>query len=83
MIHLVRAALPLLACMLAAGCITTSPEQQAQRNAERCETRGYKPGTDDFKDCVLRIDGERAARMDARHREQVEKSAMPSPNRGY
>ena len=45
--------------------------------------RGYQPNTDAFKDCVVRLDTERTVRMDQRHREAVEKSAIPSSNRGY
>jgi hypothetical protein len=78
-----RTALIPLICLLVTGCLTTSPEQQAKRNEERCIERGYQPKTDAFADCVVRIDNERADRMDQRHREQVEKSAAPSSNRGY
>lgn len=78
-----RAALIPLIGLLATGCLTTSPEQQAKRNEERCADRGYKPNTDEFKDCVVRIETERSTRMDARHREEVSRSAMPSLNRGY
>ena len=70
------------ATVLVGGCITTA-EQQAKRNAERCETRGYKPGTDDFADCVTRIEGERTARMEQRRREMLEQPAIPPSNRGY
>lgn len=77
-----RAMLILPIGVLASGCITTA-EQQAKRNEERCVERGYQPKTDAFSDCVVRLEGERSARMDARHREQVEKSAAPSLNRGY
>ena len=76
---------PILAfmlCALTAGCITTA-EQQAQRNEERCVERGYQPKTDAFSDCIVRLDTERTLRMDQRHREAVEKSAIPSSNRGY
>ena len=78
-----RTALIPLIGLLATGCLTTSPEQQTKRNEERCIERGYKPKTDDFADCVVRIENERSARMDARHRDEVERSAMPSLNRGY
>jgi len=78
-----RVALIPLISLLATGCLTTSPEQQAKRNEERCIERGYKPKTDDFADCVVRIENERSARMDARHRDEVERSAMPALNRGY
>jgi hypothetical protein len=65
-----------------AGCITTA-EQVAQRNNERCAERGYQPNTDAFSDCLVRLDSERDARMQARHRELTEKSGAPSLNRGY
>jgi hypothetical protein len=77
-----RAALIPLIGLLATGCLTTA-EQQAKRDEERCVERGYQPKTDAFSDCVVRLDSERSTRMDARHREQVEKSAAPSLNRGY
>jgi hypothetical protein len=69
-------------CTLAAGCITTA-EQKAQRLEDRCVERGYQPKTDAFKDCVVRLETESTVRMDQRHREAVEKSAIPSSNRGY
>jgi hypothetical protein len=78
-----RTALFPLIGLFVSGCLTTSPEQQAKRNEERCVERGYKPNTDEFADCVVRIENERSARMDARHREEVSRSAMPSLNRGY
>ena len=83
MTHPCRALLLLLLVAPAAGCITTSPEQQAQRINDRCVARGYKPGTDEFKDCLVRVEGESSQRMQARHRDEVERSAAPSLNRGY
>jgi hypothetical protein len=77
-----RPILVLALCSLAAGCITTA-EQQAKRNEERCVERGYQPKSDAFNDCIVRLDTERTVRMDQRHREVVEKSAIPSANRGY
>jgi len=77
-----RPVLALMLCALATGCITTA-EQQAKRNEERCVERGYQPKSDAFNDCIVRLDTERTLRMDQRHREVVEKSAMPSANRGY
>ena len=59
------------------------PSSRRKRNEERCVERGYQARTDAFSDCVVRLDDERNARMDARHREQIEKSAEPSSNRGY
>ena len=77
-----RPILVLALCSLATGCITTA-EQQAKRNEERCVERGYQPNTDAFKDCVVRLETDKTVRMDQRHREMVEKSAIPSANRGY
>ena len=77
-----RPVLALAFCALAAGCITTA-EQQAQRNEERCVERGYQPKTDAFSDCIVRLETDKTVRMDQRHREAVEKSAIPSANRGY
>ncbi|MCX7312334.1 MAG: hypothetical protein WCG92_11285 [Hyphomicrobiales bacterium] len=81
--HLCRAILLLLIGELATGCITTSPEQQAKRNEERCEARGYKPTTDEFKDCVVRIESERTQRMETNRRDMMEKPGGPGTPRGY
>ena len=77
-----RPILVLALCALATGCITTA-EQQAQRDEERCVERGYQPKTDAFADCLVRLETDKTVRMDQRHREMVEKSAVPSANRGY
>ena len=77
-----RSILLLALSVLLASCIT-SAEQVAQRNNERCEARGYKPGTDAFSDCVVRVESERDARTEARRREAIEKPALPPSNRGY
>ena len=77
-----RPFLVLALCALGTGCIT-SAEQQAQRNEERCAARGFQPNTDAFKDCMVRIDTERELRMQTRRQEMLEKSAIPSSNRGY
>ena len=77
-----RPILALALCALVAGCITTA-EQQAKRQKDRCVERGYQPNTDAFKDCVVRLETDKTVRMDQRHREAVEKSAIPSSNRGY
>ena len=77
-----RPFLVLALCALATACIT-SAEQQAQRNEERCAARGFQPNTDAFKDCMVRIDTERELRMQTRRQEMLERSAIPSSNRGY
>ena len=61
--------------LLVAGC--ASAEQLAQRDNERCTARGLQPETKDFNDCLAQLENERVARRDARHREQIEKSANP------
>jgi hypothetical protein len=67
-----------------ASCSTTStPEQIAQRNSERCVARGYKPGTDEFADCVVRVDSERDARMERNRRDLMERPSDPGLPRGY
>jgi hypothetical protein len=66
-----------------AGCLTTSPEQQAKRNEERCINRGYKPGTADFADCVVRVEGESAQRTERNRRHEMEKPGGPGLPKGY
>src|SRR4051812_33285698 len=75
--RLCRAILLVLVAVLATGCLTTSPEQQAKRYAERCEARGYKPGTDDFKDCLVRVEGESTQRSETNRRYEMEKPGGP------
>lgn len=66
--------LPVVALLLA-GCWTTG--QLAQRDSERCVARGYRPDTPDFKKCLVEVETERQTKMDARHREMLERSAIP------
>jgi hypothetical protein len=78
-----RLILALALSLLAAGCVTT-PEQQAKRNEERCVARGYQPNTDQFNDCVVRIESERSQRMESNRRQLLEKPDNPTTaNRGY
>jgi hypothetical protein len=77
-----RSILLLALSLPAAGCSTTA-EQLAQRNNERCAARGYQPNTDAFNDCIVRLETERTVRADARHRELTETPGIPSANRGY
>jgi hypothetical protein len=62
-------------CLLLAAC--ASATQLAQRDGDRCAARGYKPDSDEFKDCVVRMETERSVRTDARHREMMERSSAP------
>ena len=77
-----RPILALTLCALEAGCITTA-EQQAKRNEERCVTRGYKPGTPDFQDCVVRVENEADQRKESNRRYEMEKPGGPGLARGY
>jgi hypothetical protein len=61
--------------LLLAGC--ASAERLAQRDATRCTARGFEPNSADYKNCLAQLDNERSARIDARHREMVERSASP------
>ena len=80
---LCRSTLGLALGILVTGCITTA-EQQAQRNEERCVARGYQPKTDEFKDCVVRIETERSQRMESNRRQLLEKPDNPTTgNRGF
>jgi len=65
-------------CALVAAC-ATSPEQQAQRDDERCTARGYTPQTKQHDDCVSGLASSRDARMQRQHRELVER---PAPTYG-
>ena len=76
-----RSILALALCALTTGCIT-SAEQIAERNNQRCVARGYQPDTKDFNDCLARVETERSLRMQSRHQEIIERSAVPPSNRG-
>jgi uncharacterized protein YecT (DUF1311 family) len=65
-------------CAFAAAC-ATSPEQQAQRDEDRCTARGYKPQTKQHDDCVSGLASSRDARLQRQHRELVER---PAPTYG-
>jgi len=79
---LLHRALVLLALSgLLSGCLTTA-EQRAEQANERCVARGYQPKTDAFSDCLVRLETERQLRVQTREREMMEKTAIPSPNRG-
>jgi hypothetical protein len=58
------------------GCASSA--QLAQRYNDRCVQRGLEPGTDAFRHCVAQLENDSAARRDARHREMVERSGVPS-----
>jgi hypothetical protein len=68
----------LLLAVTLAGC--ASAPQMAQSYSERCAASGLAPGTDAFSNCVARLETESQMRRDARHREMVERSAIPRLN---
>jgi hypothetical protein len=65
-------------CGFVAAC-ATSPEQQTQRDEQRCTERGYKPMTKEHDNCVVGLTASRDTRMQQRHRELVER---PAPTYG-
>ena len=77
-----RASMVLMLGLLTSGCLTTSPEQQAKINNDRCVARGYQPETPDFNACLQRVDNEHDSRMQTRRQEMLEKSGAPNLNRG-
>ncbi|MFD1945073.1 lipoprotein [Paradevosia shaoguanensis] len=44
------------ACLLLAGCQTTSPEVRAAQNQASCQGYGFKPGTDAYASCMMQLD---------------------------
>lgn len=72
-----RTILLLTLSAFAAGC-ATSPEQQSQRDTERCAARGHQPNSKAHDDCVSQLIAQRDARTQARHRELVERPP-PTP----
>jgi hypothetical protein len=62
--------------LLLAGCASSA--QLAQRDEERCAARGYQPKTDDYADCLVRLESDRGARMESRRRDALEKPYFPS-----
>jgi len=75
MTYFLYRSIPLLLGAFLASC--ASSEQLAQRNDERCAAQGHQPNSVAFINCVAQIEGRRQERMDARHRETVEKSSNP------
>jgi hypothetical protein len=65
--------------LLLAACQTAG--QQAQRDNERCAARGLQPDSDAYKECLVQVESDRKVRTDARHREMMERSAIPSSTR--
>jgi putative hemolysin len=61
--------------LLIAGC--SSASRLAQRDEERCAARGLQPNTEAYTNCLASLETERKLRMDARHRELVERSDTP------
>ena len=61
--------------VLLAGCASTA--QLAERDEERCAARGYARDSDDFKKCLVEVEGARDARKEANRREMLERSSTP------
>lgn len=74
--HLGRLILLAFTTTLLAACATT-PEQQASRDGDRCAQRGHQRGSKSHDDCITRLESERDRRIQERHRELVERPALP------
>ncbi len=44
---------------LLAGCVTMTPEQRRAADEQTCRSYGFKPKTDAFANCLMRIDLDR------------------------
>ena len=71
-----RPAVMMVLGLLVTGCASSA--QLAQRDEERCAARGYQPKTDDYADCLVRLESDRSARMESRRRDALEKPYFPS-----
>jgi hypothetical protein len=69
-----RPVLLLTLSVLIAGC-ATSAEQQATLDSDQCVRRGHQPESKAHDDCMLLVASARAARLQSRHRELVERPA--------
>ena len=70
-----------LSALTGLAACAMSAERQVQRDDERCSARGYKPQTKEHDDCVTGLAAQRDARMQQRHRELVDRPAIPPSNR--
>ncbi len=73
--------MPLAALLLLAACV--SPEErsamdtaQRQADGQECESIGFKPATDAFGDCILRL---KAIRAQQANTDAVNRANTPSP----
>jgi hypothetical protein len=88
MTHACRRSVALAAVLLALGALAAgcgsmqSAEQRAEQDAERCKAGGREPDSKEFKECVTRLASDRDARVQARHREMMERSMAPPITRG-
>lgn len=46
----------LLACLLLSGCMGRSPEQRFAEAQDACQNYGFKPGTEPYAQCMMRLD---------------------------
>ncbi len=77
---MLRSILVLALGLSLAGCLSTS-SSVAQRDNERCAARGHAPDSDKFKDCLVQLETDRKVRSESRHRDFMERSAVPLPPR--
>lgn len=46
---------------LLTGCVTMTPEQRRAADEQTCQSYGFKPRTDAFANCLMRLDLDRRA----------------------
>jgi hypothetical protein len=57
-----QAVLSILATVvLLSGCETLTPQEQRARDEQTCNSYGFRRGTDNFANCLMRLDLDRRA----------------------
>lgn len=58
----------LLACVVLAGCQSTTPEQAASTDDAKCRSYGAQPGSDIYVQCRMMADQDRVSKQRDRRR---------------
>lgn len=59
-----------------AGCETVSPEQQHAADQAKCAGYGYQPGTDQFANCMMKVDTRREDKAAAQAQSDADMKAQ-------
>ena len=57
------------------GCAAVNPEQQRASDQARCAGYGYQPGTDQFANCMMKVDMRRQDQADAQAQNDADMKA--------